>query len=396
MLLADLIAISLRQIYRNKRRYKGAIIGTALGIAGLITVVTMGDSVESTLGKNLEILGNATLVKAQWDFHNTPRWHHGEYRQSDMDDLKRLPGVLTVSKASWKSHAKIVHENKHFQGRVGGIEEDFFETQHMPVTQGRKLDRDDVKERKSVCIIGQTVQRELLGHDPPVGKKLQTLGLTLEVVGVLGGAEDPSFMETVFVPFSVLAARVQGMDKIRDISVRAQDWDTVPGLHRQVKEKLTSNQPGYAESMMITYSADRIAAIKTIVVIFKIFLYAAISVTLILGGVGITNVMLAVVHERTKEIGLRKAVGATVGMIMSQFLCESLTVSLVGGIIGILTGVLGVESLQRVFDTEAQYRIFLLSILGSVAIAVVLGVASGMLPAARAGRLSAVEAMRFE
>lgn len=397
MLVSDILRISLRQIYRNKRRYRGAIIGTALGIAGLITVVSMGDSVEGMLGKNLEILGSATIVKCQWDFSNTPRWHHGEYSLQDVEQLRKLPGVMEVSPALWKRRVKVSYRKKNFVGTIAGVESNFFDTLHLPMAKGRRILDTDEKHFKHVCVIGQTVEKELFGADGlSVGKRIVIEGRAFKVVGVLGGAEDLSYMESVFLPFAVVRAQINDMEKIRDIYVRAQDWDTVPILHERVKGLLAARQPGYADAMAVTYFAERIGAIKTVVFVFKFFLYASIAVTLLLGGLGITNVMLAVVNERTTEIGLRKAVGATERMIMAQFLCESLTVSLVGAGIGILCGFGAVETLQRLFETEAGYGVFLVSIFISVLIGVILGVASGMLPAARAGRLSAVEAMKFE
>jgi putative ABC transport system permease protein len=186
------------------------------------------------------------------------------------------------------------------------------------------------------------------------------------------------------------------MYEIRAIYVRVENWDTVPVLHEKVEKILKSNQPGYAQSMIITYEHERIKAITRIVAIFKYFLYTAIVVTLFLGGLGITMIMLAVVVERTQEIGLRKAVGASERMIMSQFLCESLTVSLIGATSGIIAGALAVQILQAMLTVQANYSVFVLSLLGSVAIGTILGIASGVLPAIKAGRQDAVEAMRFE
>ncbi len=156
MLLVDLLETSLRQIYRNRRRYKGAVLGTALGIAGLITVMTVGDSVEGSLGKNLEILGSATIIKAQWD-HRSQMWHVGHYYPKDIQDLKRLPGVLQVAPTTWRTMT-IDFQKLSFRARVGAVEASFFDTIYLPVSQGRKISVKDVEDRLSVCLIGENVR----------------------------------------------------------------------------------------------------------------------------------------------------------------------------------------------------------------------------------------------
>ena len=397
MLLEDLFRTAFKQVYRNKRRYKAAIIGTSLGIAGLITVITMGDSVESTIGKNLEMLGSATLVKAGWDTRTVQKWHHGSFSDQDVADLKQLPGVLAVSPAEWKrGKVPVTYRRRTLRLPIAGIEASFFKTAYLPLEEGRRITEEDDVYLRHVCLIGQTVQDELFGAENPLRKELVINGFSYEVIGVLGGVEDPSYMETVFVPLSVARLQIAGMEHVHHLYVRAIDWNTVPRLYREVRRVLIANHPGYEDTMTVTYYPERIESIQTVVLIFKFFLYSAIGVTLILGGLGITNVMLAVVNERTTEIGLRKAVGATEGMIVYQFLFESLTVSLIGAVIGIACGLWAVEILDSLFQTAATYATFVISACGSVLIAVFLGVMSGLLPAARAGRLSAVEAMKFE
>jgi putative ABC transport system permease protein len=395
MLLIDLLETSLRQIYRNKRRYKGAVIGTALGIAGLIVVATIGESVESAIGRNLEMLGSATIVKAAWD-HRSQTWHKGQYQESDVIQLRQLSGIMQVAPSTWKAREQIDFQKSNFKARIGGVEANFFETLHLPVAKGRSILPSDVKERRQVCVIGETIEKEFFPDGHAIGNGILVQGLSFEIVGILGGTEDPEYMETVLIPLSVAKTKLRHMTEITDIYIRAIDWDAAPQVHQAVSSLLRRNHPGYAEAMQITYYADRISAIKTVVLIFKLFLYGAILVTLILGGLGITNVMLAIVNERTREIGLREALGATEPMIMRQFLCESLGVSLVGALIGIAVGIMMVQTLNSVIGTYANNSVFVVSILMAVAIGIILGVVSGLIPARRAGRLNAVEAMKFE
>lgn len=397
MLTSDIITISLRQLYRNQRRYKSVIIGIALGIAGFVTVLTMGDSVESDLGHNLELLGSATIVKATYDYDRMKRWHHGQYYEKDIEQLRKLPGVKSVSPAVWSGSQFFAYGDKRLRGRLLGVQGNFFETIHIPVSSGRQLNEGDDAHRRSVCVAGPKIIETLLpnGTDP-IGKKLFVGGHTMEIVGIIGGVEDKSLLESILIPMSVARSRIDKMYEIRDIYVRAKDWDVVPSLQESIRKVLVANQPGYSEAMEVKYYPERISTIKSAVMLVKLFLYAALAVTLLLAGLGITNVMLAAVRERTTEIGLRKAVGATERMIMSQFLLESVAISLMGAFVGILVGLISVEALRRVMNTTPAYEVFVASLIGGVVFSVLLGIASGYLPARKASRLDAADAMKFE
>jgi putative ABC transport system permease protein len=396
-LVRDLASTSVRQILRNRRRYRGAIIVTSVGIAGMTTVLTLGDSVETSLGKNLEVLGNATIVKAEWDLGRSQRWHHGEYRRRDVEDLKRLPGALSVSAAIWKNPELVSHGQKRALARLGGTDADFFNVTHLPAAQGRHFNEDDVLNRRQVCLIGKELVNKLFPPEAnPIGKNILIEGRHFRVVGVLGGTEDVAFKETVLIPISVVQAKINGMGKIRDIYVRARHWNLAEGLHNRVRKLLISNQPGYADGMFVKFYGDRISSINTIFFVFRFFLYAAIVVTLVLGALGTASLMSSVVNERTREIGLRIAVGATKGIVMSQFLFESLIVGLIGSSLGALLGFLTVMVVSGIMGTDPKYDVFMLSVLLSVATGIALGVVAGLLPARKASRLTCVEAMKFE
>ena len=397
MLIDDLLRTSLRQIFRNRRRYRGAILGMALGIGGLITVLTLGDSVESSLGQNLDILGSATIVKAQWDSHKTARTHDGEYSLKDVDDLSGLPGVLTVAPAVWGPKRHATYQKKKTLVSIVGVGPSFFQALYMPMAAGRAFTPEDVNKRRPVCIIGKKVRDELFGpHAAFLNESLVIDGRSFQIVGLLGGTEDPDHIEMVMLPISVAIARIEGMHRIRDIYVRAKDWDSVPTLHLQVSETLKRNQPGLADGMNIVFYKERVRAVKTIAFLFKFFLWCAIVVTIFLGGLGITNIMLVAVKERTREIGLRKSVGATESMIVVQFLCEAVTAGMIGAFAGIFAGGVAVQVLTQVFKASPTLQTFLLSVFVAVVLGVGLGVASGVLPARVASRMDPVEAMRFE
>lgn len=396
MQTADLATIALRQIYRNKRRYKSVLIGISLGIAGIIIILTMGGAVESDLGNNLELLGSATIIKAYFDYSKSPKKHGGQYFHKDIEDLQKLPGVRHVSPAVFSGY-EVSYNLKKMPARLLGVDEKFFDTIHIPVAEGRRITDDDVAWKNNVCVVGSTVIRLLMGDDPdPLNKQIFIGGHYFRIVGIIGGVEDASFMESILIPLSVARSRFPGMYEIKDIYVRAINWDVIDDLQHKVHEILVRNQPGYSEAMEIRVFSERIRTIKHAVLIVKLFLYAALIVIVILGGLGITNVMLAAVRERTKEIGLRKAVGATEDMIMNQFLVEAVTLSLVGALLGIIVGTVSVQILKIVLATTPSYLMFMISVVGGVIFGFILGISSGYLPARKASRLDAAEAMRFE
>jgi putative ABC transport system permease protein len=397
MLSSDLVRVALRQVYRNKRRYNGVLLGISLGLAGLVTVLTVGDSVETDLGQNLEVLGSATIIKAAWNFDRAPKWHHGQYFLKDVEDVRKLPGVSGASPAVWH-YMPLSHNNiKIGSGRIMGVETSFFETIYMPLSTGRKFTDDDITHRKSVCIIGTNIVKRLFREDEgPIGKKIFVSGQSFQVVGIMGGMEDPLYLDTILIPITVARSRFVAMYEIRDIYIRAANWDTVTTVRDNAYNVLTRNQPGYADAIQVVHYPEALKTVKNAVLLVKLFLYAAAVVTLLLGGLGITSVMLAAVRERTTEIGLRKAVGATDRMIMAQFLLESVCISLLGVAIGSLVGLVTVNVLEKIFHIVPAYKALLASLTGGILFGVALGILSGLLPAGKASKLDAAEAMRFE
>ncbi len=396
MLLTDLLKVATLQIYRKKRRYKGVLIGITLGIAGFVTILTMGDSVETDLGYNLELLGSATIVKASWELERSAKWHHGEYTEKDVEDLRKIPSARYVAPLVWSNQLFSANDRK-FRARLMGVENVFFDCIHLPLAEGRAISDDDVQYRRSVCVIGAKVIENLFpDHPAPIGKQLSVGGHRFTIVGIIGGVEDPGFLESVLIPLTVARSRFPNMHAIRDIYVRAETWNDVDYIYQTVGQMLRNNKPGYADAIVVKAYPERIRTIQQAVLLVKIFISAALAITLALGGLGIMNVMLAAVRERTTEIGLRKAVGATQSSIMSQFLLESVVVSMVGSFFGIIVGFISVEILKRVFGTVPDYRLFVLSLIGGVAFGAALGIISGYLPAKKAGKLDPAEAMRFE
>ncbi|HTY22839.1 MAG TPA: ABC transporter permease [Desulfomonilaceae bacterium] len=398
MLVSDLTRLSLRQIYRNKRRYKGVVIGIALGLAGFVTVLTMGDSVESDVGGNLELLGAATILKATWDFDRSERWHHGSYSQKDLEDLRQVPGVAGATPVVWSFEFEPTYgTNKATGVRLLGVEPSYHLICNAPVSVGRPISVEDFIAKKSVCVLGRNIKKKLFNGDiDPLGKTIFISGNQFRVVGIIGGIDDVALPDTIIVPITVARTILPDMYHIRTIYVRTENWDVVERVRKETSRILARNQPNYAEAMIVDWYPEALKHIKRTVLLVKLFLYAALGAILLIGALGITNVMLAAVRERTTEIGLRKAVGATDSMIMTQFLMEGVGISLMGAALGIILGTISVEITEKCFNTVPAYSVFVASLFGSLAFGVILGVVSGMIPAKKASELDVAEAMRFE
>ncbi len=396
MLGSDLLKVSLRQTYRNRRRYRSVIIALALGIAGIIVVMTLGDSVEKELGTNIGLLGSATVITAEFDFRSRHRWHHGQYFDRDMAGLRRIPGVMLVSPYLWKG-VRITLGREKLQGRVAGADMNFLEANNIPVVGGRGISEKDVRARRSVCVISYWMAEDLFGSAAgSLGKVIFLDGGMFTIVGFTSELLGQEHRHSVFVPISVARSRFKGMHGIRRINIRADSWDSVESIQKTAFELLTRNQPGYAEAMVVRWNPDKIRTIQNTVLLVKLFVWAALGVTLLLGGLGITSVMHAAIRERTTEIGLRKAVGGTNPVIMLQFLLESVLMSLTGTAMGLLVGAVGVQALRHILGIEPEYETFMLTILGSTLLGLFLGIVTGIAPARSASRLAVIDAMRFE
>lgn len=359
---------------------------------------------EKTIGSNLALLGSATLIKLNLDLESPdypedPRY----FTDEDLGDLEKIPGVVTVTPSvySWwptRLEFDATYRNRKFTDvRIMGVESSFFKlVGHLPMREGRTIDEADSRLRRNVCVIGRGVKDYLFERDEsPVGRTVFVQGLGLEVVGLIGEADDTMFDEVIMMPIPVARARISGMYSIRRLTVLPAGLDCVEAVGDQVIRLLKSKRPMYKYRMNI--DRERLEVCRNILRIFKLFVYTAIFATLLLSSIGIANVMLAMVRERTSEIGLRKAVGATDKDIASQFLLESILVSFMSSALGMMMGSLLVITVSlAVWRSLADLKMLVLALAASAAIGGLSGTASGLLPARTATRMDPLVAMRFE
>ncbi|MBI4963771.1 MAG: ABC transporter permease [Desulfomonile tiedjei] len=397
MLLADLLRTSLAQVVRNQRRYRGVSLNIALGVAGLITVMTMGDAIEKKVATNLELLGRATIIKANWDFDKKTRWHHGQFRPQDLEDLRKLSRASETTGFVQKCDQTLTFKQAKMQGQLMGVESGFFAALHMAFSEGREITEEEVSTRKNVCVIGTRIRDDLLnGLDKALDQAIWLEGKLFRVVGVLGGVEDTEHSRTLFVPITVAWGHFSAEPSINGIYVKAVNWHEVSRLSDDVFNTLARNHAGYVDGLEVTYYPEKLKTIRAIEFLVKFLLYGGLLLVVFLGGLGISNLMYLSVQERTGEIGLRKAVGATDKVILRQFLTEAVATGLAGTVAGIVLAV-GVTALLRLlFDMIPDYEMAVLGVIGGVLLGTCLGAVSGLEPARRAKDLDPIQAVRFE
>ncbi|MFH0823519.1 MAG: ABC transporter permease [Pseudomonadota bacterium] len=390
--------MSFRHAYRGRRRYRGVVAALSMGLFGFVTILAVGEHVENDLCNNLEMLADARILRAYWDFSGPNRHHLGQYGEKDVDDIRGLPGVASASPAVSTRLTTVMRKHRGIHGvRVMGVDDSFFRTMRIPASPGRLIGPDDVESQRLVCLMGPKLVPKLFSAGTsPIDRTIAVNAYNFTLIGILGGIEYDWLAEIIFIPLPVARSRFRMMQETRDIFVRAVNWEMVPIIRNNMYTVLTRNHPLHSEQIRVNYERERIEKINTTVWLLKSLIYTSFVVVTLLGALGVTNVMSAAVRERTVEIGLRKALGASDSDIMSQFLMEAVVVCVMGVFGGVLVGVIAVETLRSAFHIMPSYTVLRAGLLGSAVSGFVLGLVAGWSPARKASLLDPVEAMRFE
>lgn len=390
----DLITMCWRLVLRNRRRYKAVMTGIAFGTAGFIIIQTLGDSVERKMGDHLELLGEATVITAEWD--NSDNYHPGYYSWDDIYMLRKVPQIMAVAPIVSIWSVEVQAENLTWVAGLAGVDHQYWRTQSPVAKSGRLIGPSDVVGRKKVAVVGKDVVKYLYNRSDPVGKRVNVANLEFEIIGSLGGIQHSNIRRRVYIPITTAESIVPGLQKIEKIFIRVRNWNEVSPIREMVLNLLRSAHKGYEDGIRVTHYPKRVQKVKSTVGMVKLFIYAALAATLLLGGIGITNVMLSAVQDRTQEIGLRKALGARGQHILLQFLTESMMISGFSGVLGVSIGVAISYVLRELLQVEIELSVLTNSILMGLSFTIFLGIASGIYPSIRASRLDSVSAMRFE
>ena len=390
---SDLLRISFREVLRKRRRYIGVMAAIALGTAGLITIVTMGRDLKANLNNDLDLLGGATIIAAHFDLQMGDRQEW--FRAGTVEAIEKLPGVKEVTKSRFRSAATTTFQEKVYGFNLLGVDTNYWSLFSFTPRYGRLFNDADISEGRKVCVLGQDLAKMIFGSpEGAVGQMLNLDNNLYTVVGIIGGVRAADKTLMAFLPISTAQARVPNISELSSLYVRCKTWDDVAPVAEALEKTITSSQP--SKGLRIQVGWEPLKQVQRVFWWVSIFIYASIGATLILGGFGIWNIMMAAVSARTREIGLKKAMGAEDSDILWQFLFEALCVTFSSALLGVALGMFGVQYMSRTLGSETPEGLFMMCLLAGLAFAAVLGVGAGLYPSIRASRMQVVDAMRYE
>ncbi len=406
-LLASL-RIALRALMVNKMRSALTMLGIIIGVGAVIAMIAVGSGAKKRIAEQIASMGsNMLIVLSGSSTSGGLRFGSGTVPTLTVDDAKailtEIPSVKYVAPAI-SGVAQVVFGNQNWSTIVNGTTPEVLEIREWPLAEGRSFTQQDVDGATKVCLLGKTVVDNLFGGIDPIGQIVRIKKVPFTVVGVLASKGQSTWGQdqddTIFVPLATAQKKLFGMQfpgMVRIIAVQAREPEGMKDVENQINDLLRQRhrlQPNQENDFSVRNLTEIMATAEQSASVMSLLLGAIASISLIVGGIGIMNIMLVSVTERTREIGIRIAVGAKGRDILLQFLIESLVLSLIGGTVGIGIGVVGTLVLSRftqwptLFSVEAILLAFLFS--GSV------GVFFGFYPARKASMLNPIEALRYE
>ncbi len=412
MTIRHTITTAFRSLRANTSRSVLTILGIVIGVTGTILVLSVGQSAQDLILAQVQGIGSRTMFVVPGRDTNEP----ASVTTLFLDSLKdrevealsskaNVPTLLDLSPIIFIAGA-VTHEGESFTGTSVGVSPVFRTILDLAPSEGVFFDDDDVRRAASVAVIGDEVRKELFGASDAVGETIKIRGRNLRVVGLLpkkGRVGLLNVDDTVIVPYTTARRYLSGNAYYNEIVVRAVDEEAVSRTKRDIEATLRAlhgiTDPE-KDDFHIHTQADIANRVGTITSILTAVLTAIAGIALLVGGIGIMNMMLVSVTERTREIGLRKAVGATDRDILRQFLAEALVLTVSGGLIGIMLGV--VLSLVigffvgRLAGLSTPFNFPLLPIAVGIVVSLGIGILFGLYPARQAARKSPIEALRYE
>ena len=401
-MIGNILLLSLREIRRNVLRSILTTLGIVIGVAAVIVVVTLGEGTKAQVQTEISKLGSTMLTV----FPGQRR--RGGARQSaepfeieDVNALRRETSMLAGVAPMSMSRQMVVYGNANRRAQVVGADREFVNVRSWGLAAGRMFSPAEERAGKSVCIIGETVRKELFKDEPFLGKTLRVARASCQVIGLLEPKGQVMFSgdqdDVVALPLKYYQRRISGNTNVDQIYVAAWDDTLVDSAQSEVEmimRERRPSQPGDDDKFSVRGVQEMSAAFQSSTTVMTGFLSAIAAISLLVGGIGIMNIMLVSVTERTREIGIRMAIGAREKEVLFQFLVEAAMLASFGGIVGIAVGLGSAWAIAPMLQVPfiVQPDMVILAFIFSALV----GLVFGYMPAQRAARLDPIDALRHE
>ena len=382
------------------------MLGIMIGVAAVVMMVAAGSAVQLHITKSFSSMGsNRIFISPAELVTGGVRGARG-LPSVTIDDVKALKSLKGVKTASYEGRTpvQVVYGSNNYGTTVYGTNPDILEVNNEEIEDGIMFSEKDVRGARPYAVIGQTMVNELFGLQNPIGKTIRFKGQPFKVIGTVKEQGDGLFgndMDNfVYIPYTTLRQRLSGSERPQYVDmayVVAENEQEIELVSKRVEYLLRSRhrlKEGAKNDFQIRPMTDFINKVRNVGFVLSTLLAVIASISLIVGSIGIMNMMLVSVTERTREIGTRKALGAPNNWIMTQFLTESILISFIGSFIGMIFGIIISQLAGTILGYEVPISIW--SVILSVSVAIIVGVVSGLMPALKAMRLNPIDALRYQ
>jgi len=405
MSITGIFRIAFKSLKRNKTRTFLTMLGIIIGVAAVITMLAIGQGAKKIVEDQIDSMGtNVIIVTVNFSQSSSNvRQAAGSgslLELADVDAIRQqVSGVLYTSPV-YNSGGQLKYESKNWRTGIMGVDVDYFFIRKMDISAGELFNASDVDNGAKVCVIGKTVADNLFGDIDPVGKIMRIRNIPFTIKGVLvakgqnamGNDQD----DIVLAPYSTVYDRLLGQHwRNMMIMASAASKEDIPVVQQDILDLLQARHRGTtSEEFFVRTQSDVAEAASSVSDTMTILLASIASISLLVGGIGIMNIMLVSVTERIKEIGIRMAVGASKRDVLLQFIIEAVTISILGGIIGIMLGLAASKVVASATDWSVAVTPW--SIVLSVGFSMAIGIFFGWYPASKAANLNLIDALRYE
>jgi putative ABC transport system permease protein len=405
MTIFDLLRETYIALSSNKARSSLTILGIVIGIGSVIAMISIGQGSQASIQSNIEGLGsNLLTVSPGFSQQNRGSVSSGRgsaqtLKYSDAEAIKKISGIASISPEIRSRFQIVSSSGNNTNSTVVGALPEYMKVRNVSAENGYFITSNQNQSMSRVAVLGPTTAEDLFGEENPIGKEIRINGNIFKVIGVLQSKGESGFSnqdDIIIVPFSVMQKILSGTDYLSTIAVSVDNKDDMPQIKNEIisviaiKHNVDPDSPDFS----VSSQADILSALTEITNTFTIFLASIAGISLIVGGIGIMNMMLTTVTERTREIGLRKAIGAKKKDINLQFLTEAVMLTFLGGTMGIVLGWVVSILITKFSGTVTQISLW--SVILAFGVSAMIGIIFGYYPARRASKLNPIEALRYE